>query len=204
MADINQLKADRKKLVEQARTILNDAEKRENKELTQDEKNKYDLIFVDIDKLKTRIDQEEQLRELERNQLTHATEPIKPDGKKETREEILGDVNYRDSKKSEELFRSFLSSKFDNGREAAELRALQVDSNTAGGYIVAPMQFINELIKAKDNLVFMRRLARTFQVPNAESLGCPSLDNDPADPTWVSELKIGNEDSTMSFGASGT
>jgi len=37
-------------------------------------------------------------------------------------------------------------------------------------------------------------------VPNAESLGAPSLDTDPADPTWTSELAIGSEDSSMEFG----
>jgi HK97 family phage major capsid protein len=39
-----------------------------------------------------------------------------------------------------------------------------------------------------------------FSVPNAETLGQVSLEADPADPTWTTELLIGSEDSTMAFG----
>lgn len=80
------------------------------------------------------------------------------------------------------------------------IRALQVDSDTAGGYLTVPVQMVDRLIQAVDNAVFIRQWATTFAVPNADSLGAPSLDNDPADPTWTSELKIGSEDSTMDLG----
>lgn len=82
----------------------------------------------------------------------------------------------------------------------AEMRALQADLDVSGGYLVAPMQFVDTLIKAVDNMVFMRGLATQFSVPNAESLGAPSLDADPADPAWTAELAIGTEDSSMTFG----
>jgi len=64
---------------------------------------------------------------------------------------------------------------------------------------VVPEQFIAQLIKSMDDAVFMRGLATTFSVPNADSLGAPSLKDDPADPNWTAELKIGAEDSTMDF-----
>jgi HK97 family phage major capsid protein len=48
--------------------------------------------------------------------------------------------------------------------------------------------------------VFIRQWATNHQVPNAESLGAPSLDSDPADPTWTAEVAIGTEDSSMAFG----
>jgi HK97 family phage major capsid protein len=63
-----------------------------------------------------------------------------------------------------------------------------------------PEQLANQLIKAIDDDVFIRGLATKFQVPNAQSLGAPSLDNDPADADWTTELSTGSEDSTMSFG----
>ena len=96
-------------------------------------------------------------------------------------------------------FRSFLVS----GRgslTAEELRALQVDSPTAGGYLVAPQEFTAELIKAIDDQTFIRQLATVLPVTAAESLGAASLDADPADATWTSELGTGSEDSTMAFG----
>lgn len=96
-------------------------------------------------------------------------------------------------------FRSFLV----NGRGSLtgeELRALQVDSPTAGGYLVAPQEFTAELIKAIDDQTFIRQLATVLPVTAAESLGAASLDADPADATWTSELGTGSEDSTMAFG----
>jgi HK97 family phage major capsid protein len=81
-----------------------------------------------------------------------------------------------------------------------EMRALQSDKPDAGGYIIPPQQFMNTLIQAKDNFVVLRGLATQVTVQSAMSLGAPSLDNDPADPAWTSELLIGSEDSTMSFG----
>ena len=81
-----------------------------------------------------------------------------------------------------------------------EKRALQVDLDTAGGFLVTPMQVVDQLIKAIDDQVFIRQHATVFAVPNADSLGVPTLDNDPADADWTSELGTGSEDSTMSFG----
>lgn len=85
-------------------------------------------------------------------------------------------------------------------RTGVEQRALQVDVNTAGGYLVSPLQMVDRIIQALDNAVYIRQWATTFGVPNADALGAVSLDNDPADPTWTNELAIGDEDSTMSFG----
>lgn len=83
---------------------------------------------------------------------------------------------------------------------AGEQRALQADVDTAGGYTYADEQFVNRLIQAVDDQSFMRKLATKFTVTNADSLGFPSLDADPADPVWTSELGTGDEDSTMAFG----
>jgi hypothetical protein len=40
----------------------------------------------------------------------------------------------------------------------------------------------------------------SIRVANSNGLGAPSLDNDPADADWTTELATGSEDSTMSFG----
>lgn len=112
----------------------------------------------------------------------------------DTRNIILSDdVNYRNA------FNSYL---VHGDKAGANVQAaLQKDSDTAGGYLSAPMEFMGELIKAVDNAVFMRQIARVLPpLTSADSIGAPSLDNDPADPTWTSELAIGSEDSTMSFG----
>lgn len=79
-------------------------------------------------------------------------------------------------------------------------RALQADLDVEGGFLVVPEQFIARLIKTMDNLVFVRRSATVISVPNAASLGAPTLDTDPDDPTWTSEIRTGTEDSAMGFG----
>jgi HK97 family phage major capsid protein len=81
-----------------------------------------------------------------------------------------------------------------------ELRALQAGADVDGGYLVAPQQFVTELIKAVDDQVAIRGLARTFQVPQAASMGAPSLDADPSDADWTTELQTGAEDTAMRFG----
>lgn len=78
--------------------------------------------------------------------------------------------------------------------------ALQVDADASGGYLVLPEQFVAQLIIGLDEAVFIRRLGTLLPLTNAESITAPSLENDPADPTWTSELSTGSADSTMSFG----
>jgi HK97 family phage major capsid protein len=80
------------------------------------------------------------------------------------------------------------------------MRALQAGSDPQGGYLVAPQQFVVELIKAVDDQVSIRQFARKFQVPQTASLGAPSLESDPADADWTTELATGSEDNSMSFG----
>ncbi len=87
-----------------------------------------------------------------------------------------------------------------NGLKDNEVRALQADSDVAGGFTVAPQQWVNQLIKNIDDQVFIRQRATKYRLTSAASLGVPTLAANPADADWTTELAIGNEDSTMSFG----
>jgi HK97 family phage major capsid protein len=86
------------------------------------------------------------------------------------------------------------------GLGAEEWRALQADLDVAGGYLRPPEQFIDQLIKNIDDQTYIRQWATTFSVTNSDSLGVPTLEADPADADWTSELATGNEDTAMSFG----
>jgi HK97 family phage major capsid protein len=83
---------------------------------------------------------------------------------------------------------------------AKHRRDISADSDIVGGYLVMPQEFLAKLIKFVDNYVFIREKGTKFTVSSAQSLGAPSLDNDPADADWTSELAVGNIDTTMSFG----
>lgn len=117
---------------------------------------------------------------------THATPSGKPKHKRATEE-------YR--------------SRFDQWMRTAyedmapeETRALQMDSDVSGGFLVAPQEFVKELIIFVNNLTFIRGLSRVFTCENAESLGAPSLETDISDTNWTAEIATGTEDSSMAFG----
>ena len=93
-------------------------------------------------------------------------------------------------------FRDYLAS----GHKLDELRALQVDLDTAGGYLVTPQQFAAELIAVVDDEVFIRKAATVYTLTSATTLGVPSRDVDIADSDWTSELATGNLDTALAFG----
>lgn len=84
----------------------------------------------------------------------------------------------------------------------AEQRDLAVGLGTSGGYLAAPDQFAGEVIKNVDNMTFLWNLANKFSLDMGQSLGAPTLENDPSDADWTVEASVGlgSPDSTMSFG----
>lgn len=117
--------------------------------------------------------------------------------------ESIGDFETRCRRSTREYERCFYDymlrgeQAFMNPRNA---RAIQADSDILGGYLVAPQEFVARLIKFVNNYVFVRRKATIYTVKAAQSLGAPSLDTDPGDAVWTSELDTGNEDNAMAFG----
>lgn len=79
-------------------------------------------------------------------------------------------------------------------------KAYQADNPASGGFLVTPQQFVMDLITLMKDNVFIRGLATNYTVDRAESLGIPSLDQDPADADWTTELATGSEDQNMVFG----
>ena len=201
--------AQRARVIEENRQVIDLCEK-EKRSKTAEEASASEKRWADINRLKAESD--ELVRQAEVEDGAESREAIKPEAEKrgvpanESAEvrtarimrevRAMNDASYASQesviKFGEELRYSAMS--------AQERRALEVTNSVSGGYLQPPQEFIARLIQAVDNMTFIRRLATTFQVPQAESLGAPSLDNDPADPTWVGELAIGSEDSTMSFG----
>lgn len=81
-----------------------------------------------------------------------------------------------------------------------ESRDLQADADVSGGYLVAPLQMTARLIQAVDDQVFVRQYATIVPVTKAQSLGAASLDADPDDGEWTSEIQAGGNDTAMAFG----
>lgn len=188
MEEILKLRQQRANLVAQARELLSKAEG-EKRDLTAEEQGQYDKMWGDIDSLGKRAERLERQATVEADLGQPAGQAHRPDMDAAGGEARTG----RASAEYANEFRSYLR----GGR--GEFRALQADVDTLGGYLV-PDQFVDALLKALDDAVFVRTWATTYQVPQADNLGVPTLDADPSDPTWTSEIGTGSEDSQMKFG----
>ena len=193
------LREKRAKAIADMRVISEKAEG-ESRDLTTEENTHFDALLTQANGFKTSYERIESLETEERDLAASAgtiagqgdTEPALGASKNRSAAEIAVDLRSK-------AFRGFLR----NGRSNmpdAELRALQADSDEAGGFTVPPEQFVSQLIKAVDDQVFIRALATRHTIARAQSLGAPSLDADPADANWTSEILTGSEDSTMDFG----
>lgn len=192
--DLNELRQKRAQLIAQARAVL---ERAQGGVMSAEDEAEYDRLFSEANKLADTIKRTEQQAEAERGLAEPATRALRPGGGQEGIEG-RGD-NPRASAEYRRAFDAFLRGGW-GGLAPAEHRALQSDINTQGGYLVTPTQFVEEMLQAVDNAVFIRQWATKHQVPSAQSLGVPSLEADPADPTWTAELATGTEDGSMKFG----
>lgn len=217
-ARIRELRQQRAQLIADARKILDTAEG-EKRALSQEEENNYNDLWSRVEGLTSRIEREEQLAAAEESaRRTDGRIPSAdagPDSEGldyEFRSRGLAPLNDASARWYEgepwsamagyarDEYRSYYRNWLRFSETHEELRALQADNSETGGYLVTPLQFVDRLIQAVDNAVFIRQWATVHAVPRADSLGAPSLDSDPSDPTWTSELKIGSEDSSMKIG----
>jgi HK97 family phage major capsid protein len=212
--DIKDLREKRAKLIADARAIYAKAEEEKRAVLNAEEEPRYTALLDEAGTFGTgmgddgasrstglalTIENLERLEDEERRLREPAGDPApRPDPAEggdppETRN------NPRATKEYRAAFQRFLRSG-NAALSAEEHRSLQADSDEPGGYTVAPVQFVTDLLKAVDDQVFIRQLATKNPVANAASLGIVSLDADPADADWTTELGTGEEDTAMDFG----
>ncbi len=189
------LRERRGRLVQEMRDLL-DAAETQGRDLNDDEQARYDGMFDEQERLGSQAAREERQQELDRRMAERASTTSADHPQDEARPQSAGP---RATSEYRAAFSRFLQAGA-SSLASEEVRALQAGTSTSGGYLVAPEQFVTELIKAVDDQVSIRKLARTFQVPQAASLGAPSLESDPADADWTTELATGSEDTSMAFG----
>lgn len=186
---LQQLREERNRIVTEARAILDKAEA-ETRDLSDEERGKWDELIGKQTKIGDDISREEKQIEAERAIAAAVLDH--------------GDAGDKPASREDEVWEGVRSYfKGDRPNDAfmeAHKRALQADSDIQGGYTVMPQEFVNRLIKAIDDQVFIRQRATTMTLTSAQSLGAPSLDADPADSDWTHELSTGSEDSAMKFG----
>ncbi len=192
---LKEMREKRAKLIVDARAVIELAAK-ETRAVTDEENAVYDTIFTEAEALGVAIGREEKQRGAER-ELEEAAA-----AEAERRRTAGGDPGRvrEDADRTMDTFRGWLTTGLISGDGAQEFRDLSAGVVTEGGYLVTPEQFINVLIKAIDDEVVIRRLANVIPMSTGASIGAPSLDNDPGDPEWTTELSTGSNDDDMAFG----
>ena len=195
MRNLREMRTNRAKLITDARAIVEQAEA-QKRSLSAEETQQYDALLTKATEAMTEIEREERLQEMEGKLgqsagVSNLPEPETRNGK---------NVPLRETAAYADAFKRFLRNGDRNLAPLAEQRSLQADSDTAGGYLLAPMEMVNGLIKALDNSVFVRQYATKHTITSADSLGAASLDADPEDGDWTGELTTVDEDTAMAFG----
>lgn len=196
MKNIIEMRGKRMNLVNQARELLDRAEN-EKRSPNAEEETQYNKIMADVENLRKEIEREEKLQDAER-ELDQSLGKI-AGGKGQPAAGQPQGTNLRASEEYRASFNRYLVGGI-SALNPAEIKNLQATDDSLGGYTIAPEQFINELLKAVDNMVFIRQWARKFSLTTSTSLGVPTLETNPNDFDWTSEIAAVNEDTSMTFG----
>ncbi len=210
MPTIQELQEERQAVVVEQRSML-DAAEGENRDLTAEERQKYDRMDSDVESLSGRIERKQALEareaELEesRGRQTDPDRPSQDDG--ESRDGQAIEVEFRgqsirfhpgtrEHSRATGEYRGGFDRYLRSGQ--AEGRNLIAGSDEDGGYILAPMQMVSGFIREVDDAVAIRRIARTFT--GVRGLGSPTITEKMNDATWTTELDTGPVDQVAKFG----
>jgi len=200
MPTSRELREERAGLIEQQRALL-DAAEADNRDLNADEREHYDRLGEETDRLEARYTRLEQQEEREAELGRHVNEGFRDapgDG------DASGDGDADDGGLSGERYAEAFEGYMTRGYEGLqhETRAtLQIDSDVGGGFIAASERFINRMIQAVDEVLVVRQLATKYPCAYGESLGFPSLDGDISDFEFgAGELTEASEDTGLAFG----
>lgn len=178
MAKIYDMKQERAKLTASIRELM---DKYDDKEITAEDKVILEKLEGDFDILNAKITTEE--KQLDRERAAG---------------EIEDKLQNKDKLK-DNLFARALSGNMTHMQEYRNSMDLGID--TQSGNLTAPMEFVQELIKGLDNILFMRNIAKTIgPIGAAQSLGFPYRITEAGDVTWSGEIVAAGEETTVTYG----
>lgn len=174
-----ELKQERANITAQIRKIMDDFD---GKEVPAEEKETMRNLEARFDTLNDRIITEE--KQLERERATG---------------EIIDSAPTPQKSEVREMFAKALSGE---QKYVEEYRnALSLSTDATAGYLTAPVEFVESLIKGLDNILFMRKISNVVgPIGAAQSLGFPFRSVEAADATWVAEVTAAAEETTLEYG----
>lgn len=182
MAKIFEMKQTRAELTAQMRALM---DKYDGAEMAGEDKAALAKMETDFDAINARITGEE--KQLERERIA-GEKPV--------------DEARKENPKAKERMDAFRNVLREGSQSAMQIyAALQQDNPTQAGYLVAPEQFVSELIKELADSTFMRQKARVLPpLSGAQSLGYPTRTAGMASFAWGTELSAPTADATLAFG----
>jgi HK97 family phage major capsid protein len=190
---LKELHEQRMKAVGEMRA-LTDKAAAEKRDLTNEELAQHSTFFAEQERFQNLMTAEQRMLDLARQEAEHRGQQ-----EQNKREQPNGSTKPHGSPEYRAAFGSFLANGM-SGLTADEVRALSAGIGSQGGYTVMPEQLSTDLLKAVDDMVVIRRLATVIRLTQGASLGVVSLDADPADADWTTEVATGGEDNTMAMG----
>lgn len=186
--DIHAMQQKRARLAKQARDLLDGAQER-GEDLSGEEEQQFDRLMEEVDGLDTNIEREQRVRAIEAR-----------DGDPDDDDPPHGDPDGGEGDEDEQRNRVFRNYLREGVIDQERARALNMGVGPEGGYLVPPMQFVEQLLQNVDDMVAIRQLATVQQLTDGESLGVPTLDTDLDDAEWTSEVGTGSQDDSLRFG----
>jgi HK97 family phage major capsid protein len=174
---IIELKQERANITNSIRTLMNEFEGKEMEAIKKEE----------LAKLEARFDGINDSIMIEERQLQ--------------RERALGEEQPKAKVKNQatEMFMKALSGDVEHMKSYQNSFTLGNDDQA--GYLTAPVDFRDTVIRGLDNLLFIRQISNVVgPIGAAQSLGFPFRKTQAADATWVGEVNAAVEETTLDFG----
>lgn len=179
MAKLYELQQMRASATEAIRALMN---KYDGAEMTGEDKEQLGRMEAEFDGLNEKIMAEQ--KQLDRERLMGEAAEKAPAARKSA---------------AREMFAKALSG--DPQHMTAYKNELKLTTDAAAGYLTAPVEFVQDLIKGLDDFLFMRQISKVVgPIGAAQSLGFPVRTTGAADATWVSEITTAPEEATVQYG----
>jgi HK97 family phage major capsid protein len=201
-SQIEKNKRDRWTIVQKSRSLIEKSEK-EGRSLTPEERSEFDTMNKAVEDHEKRIADMEKLN-TDEEQVEGDEPPEVVDGEEGgQRSAPRGRAGLENRSKStvphgsKEYLREFRHWLATGEKRTAIDMVMSTQSQ--GGYLVAPIEISQDVVRQIDNLVFIRQLARVYKVTTTQALGVRQMTARVDDPDWTTEIASTNQDTALAF-----
>lgn len=196
---------ERQKCIADARAIFAKQDEEKRAALTGEEQQEVDRLFKRAEEIQTELETDER-----RSRLDVLTAWDEQRGHRHTQESSAPALYHQrpanmpqadlDEERRCRAFNRYLQVGDADLLTGEERRDLSSGTGSQGGFWV-PKTYSSRIIKFVDDEVYLWNLATKTGLPVGDAIAIPTLESDPADTEWTSELSIGTADTSMAAGA---